>query len=122
MWKNDGSDGIAWHIRGINPDARFYGELRFDSADASKRKYVLLEGSIPPGDWSHVQELLQSFGQPISEPKPCYALIVRWDGTNDQITFQYNLGDEVHSVEAKRFLELHDLLEKEISKSYKEIT
>ena len=39
-----------------------------------------------------------------------------------QLTFRYNLGDESESGQAKQFLELHDLLEKEVSKTYDKVT
>lgn len=125
MWKRDGSEGIAWHIRGIKPDASFYGELRFDSADPAKRKFTILEGIIAPEDWPRVQEILHSFSTPIVEPGPCFAYIAKWEGASlgdSQITFQYNCGDEATAEEARRFIELHDLLEKEASKSYEKIT
>jgi hypothetical protein len=125
MWKNDGSEGIAWFVRGIKPDASFYGELRFDSPSPSKRKATFVDGNISKEDWPRVQELLSLFNTPVPEPKLCFASISKWDGTslsNAQITFQYNLGDELKSDEAQHFLELHELLEKELSKSYGKIT
>ena len=126
-WKTDGSEGIAWDIRGIKPDASFYGELRFDSSDPSKRKIAFLEGQIPKSDWPRIQELLQGFETPVSDSsaRPCFALIAKWEGTDlgkAQITFRYNQGDESKSEQAKRFVELHHLLEKEVSKTYERIT
>ena len=126
-WKTDGSEGIAWYIRGIKPDASFYGELRFDSPDPTKRKITFLEGKISKNDWLRIRDLLLFFNTPVTNPglHPCFALIAKWEGTNlgnAQITFQYNLGDESKSEQAKRFLELHDLLEQEVSKTYDKIT
>ena len=124
-WKRDGFEGIAWRIRGILPDGTFYGELRFDSGDPAKRKLTFLEGSISSEDWPRVQELLSFFNTPVLSENPSFAIIAKWEGMslNDgQVTFRYNLGDEALSEDAKRFLELHDLLEKEVSKSYEKIT
>jgi hypothetical protein len=129
LWKSDGSEGIAWHIRGIEPDGSFLGEIRFDSTIPEKRKISSASGIIPNKDWSRCCKILEEFSkQPIdkssikstSTPTINYASLWRRDKSYRviDIPFIYNLGDENINPKAKLFIELKEIIEKEISKSY----
>ena len=134
IWKGDGSEGIAWHIRGIEPDGSFFGEIRFDSPNLEKRKMGSAIGIIPNKDWRRCCEILEEFSKlPIDKssiklisakttPMPIgnYASLWRRDESYRvlDIPLKYNLGDEKKSRKARLFLELKEILEKEISKSY----
>ena len=131
IWKADGSEGIAWHIRGIEPDGSFFGEIRFDSTIPEKRKMGSAIGIIPKGNWRRCCEILDEFSSlPIdktqmkwtSKPGPTrfYASLWRRDKSYRvlDVPLAYNLGDEKNSRKARLFLELKEILEKEISKSY----
>jgi hypothetical protein len=121
-WRRDSSEGVSWFIRGIKPDASFYGEILFHSKDPAKRKATFVQDSIPQSDWPRCQRFLETFAsQSAIEPRQCFASLWRWSGTsmsNGVLVYQYNLGDERDSEAARQFRELTDILEKRLSDKY----
>jgi len=134
LWRNGAppkSGKIAWHIRGIKKDGSFYGEIRFDSPDPDKRLAAGIEGSISGKDLDRCLEILDKFSvMPIDKlsMKPTsnvyYGVLGRRDKSSMRlldIPFVYNLGDENKYDKARLFIELVEIMEKEISKSYHKI-
>jgi hypothetical protein len=134
LWRNGAppeSGKIAWHIREIKSDGSFYGEIRFDSPDPDKRLATIVEGSISGEDLHRCFEILDEFSAlPIDElsMKPtsniCYGNLGRRDKSSMRLLgspFVYNLGDESNSDKARLFIELIEIMEKEVSKSYHKI-
>ena len=124
-WRHNGTPGIVWHIRGILPDARFYGEIRRDITPET-RKSELVEGVIPPDDWKRCSEILEDFA---TNPQECnherpFALLGKWGESlaDADFLFEYEPGDEARSPKACQFLELKEILEKQVSKHYEGIT
>lgn len=137
LWGNGAppeSGKIAWHIRRIKTDGYFCGEIRFDSPNADKRLVATVEGTISGEDLSRCLEILDEFSAlPIDElsmkrtadpPIIYYGILIRRDISSEQILdypVSYNLGDESDSDKARLFIELIELVEKEVSKSYHKI-
>jgi len=134
LWRNGAppkSGKIAWHIRGIKADGSFYGEIRFDSPSPDKRLATIVEGSISGEDWYRCLEILDGFSAlPIDELSMkstgniYYGVLGRRDKSSMCLLdspFFYNLGDESNSDKARLFIELIEIMEKEISKSYHKI-
>ena len=117
-WRLDGSLGLHWNIMGILPDGRFYGDIR----DSQARRGTSVSGAV--ANWSRAQEILHLIaGGPAIESRPCFARLARYTISLSQveIVFDYDIGDEFKSLDARAFLELIQLLEPEISKAYKRI-
>jgi len=137
LWRNGAppeSGKIAWHIRRIEVNGYFCGEIRFDSLDADKRLAAMVEGTISGKDLSRFLEILDEFSTlPIDElsikpttdpPIIYYGVLSRRDISSERVLdcpVFYNLGDESNSDKARLFIELIELMEKEVSKSYYKI-
>lgn len=50
LWKRDSSEGLRWYVRGIHSDGRFFGDLRFQSDDPSKRRACSIESALTEPD------------------------------------------------------------------------
>jgi hypothetical protein len=117
LWRRDGPEGIEWFLRGILPDGSFYGSIHH----YSRRKAAGVDGLLPAADWAQCREILGRFEvRPPFPPGPCFALLARWFETLSfpEILFKYEPGDEATSEDARAFLQLKILLEKEVSKAY----
>ena len=137
LWRNGAPPKpgkIAWHIRRIKADGYFCGEIRFDSFDPDKRLVAMLEGAISGTDLNRCLEILDEFsGLPIDElsvkpptdPPIIYdGVLIRRDISSEQVLdvpVFYNIGDENNSEKARLFIELIEIMEKEVSKSYYKI-
>ncbi|MCK5173507.1 MAG: hypothetical protein KAR47_08950 [Planctomycetes bacterium] len=137
LWRNGGpkeSEKIAWHIRRIKTDGSFYGEIRFDSPNPDKRLWAIVEGVIPDKDLCRCLEILDGFSVlPIDDVsrEPTngtsgvhYGVLRRWGKYSESVLdcpVLYNLGDENNSDKARLFIELIEIMEKEISKSHHKI-
>src|SRR5437667_5884928 len=102
-WRCDGSEGIKWYLRGIRDDGSFYGEVRFQSPDPSRRIATSVTGQLSPAECKRMAELAAVIRQqpPPAEPGPHFAaLFERLSPTNAgdvQRLFEYRRGDEAHS-------------------------
>lgn len=137
LWRNGAppeSGKIAWHIRRIKTNGHFYGEIRFDSIDPDKRLVAMVEGTISGKDLSRCLEILDEFSTlPIDElsmkpttdpPIIYYGVLIRRDISSERVLdcpVFYNLGDENNSDKPHLFIELIEIMEKEVSKSYYKI-
>src|SRR5262245_60477925 len=116
-WRCDGSEGIKWYLRGLRADGSFYGEIRFLSEDARRRKAAWVSGQLSPPECARLAELAAVIrGQPPpAEPGPHFAaLFERLSPANAgdvRRLFEYHLGDEAHSAPARAFLQLVALVE-----------
>jgi len=122
-WSN--REGINWYIRGIKPDGSFYGEILYMSSSPSKRCATFVEGQIPPEDWRICQDLISQLA-PFSQghEKKHFGLLGCWTTSLgvSTIIFTYDAGDEMVSDDARRFLEIKAIVEKEVAKDYPKIT
>jgi hypothetical protein len=117
LWRRDGSNGVKWNLRGLRPDGSFYGSIH----EMPRRKATSVDGALEATDSVRCQEILRQLGtRPATPPGPCFALLARWESSpsDAEIILKYDVGDERTSEDARAFLELTALLEKEISKAY----
>jgi hypothetical protein len=123
-WRCDGSEGIKWHLRGIRDDGSFYGEVRFVSAEPTRRMATLVSGQLSPAECTRLDELATLVRQqpPPVAPGPHFAaLFERLSPTNAgdvKRLFEYKRGDEADSGPARAFIELASLLEKHLIPFY----
>jgi hypothetical protein len=126
-WRCDGSEGIKWYLRGIQDDGSFYGEVRFHSADQSRRIATSVSGQLSPAECKRMAELAVVIRQqpPPAEPGPHFAaLFERLSPTNAgdvRRLFEYRRGDEAHSESARSFVELASLVERHLVPFYAKI-
>ena len=99
---------------GILPDGRFYGDI----LDRAAGWGASVQGDV--ANWSRASEILRLIGSgPAILPRPCFARLGRYTKNVgcSEIVFEYRLGDEDHSLAARLFVELIELLEPEIGKA-----
>ena len=58
-WRCDGSEGIKWFLRGIGDDGSFYGEIRFQSPHAGRRKASTVAGRLSAAEATLLGELIR---------------------------------------------------------------
>ena len=120
------SEGVSWFIRAIEPDGLFYGDIRFDSSDASLRRATAIEGVIPPDDWVKCRQLIAQIDGHADHVSgsPSAATLSSWTDSlvDPTIILRYNPGDETESQAAQLFRELKSIIEREVSKDYDRIT
>jgi hypothetical protein len=124
VWRRDGSPGIRWYIRCLGPDG-FHGEVRYQSPDPSAGGRAMgVRGHLTATDAERVAAILAelSASGPI-EPGPCFALLGRYTKTlgQSEIVFKYERGAEVNCSLARRFLELHSIIEAYLCEAYAQI-
>lgn len=128
LWRRDGSEGIAWNIRGVRDRGEFYGEIRFQSTDQCKRKGTFVSGQLTPPECERMTELVEIIRRvpPPIDPAPCFAVMFERlssiNAGNVALLFEYRLGDECQSESARSFVELAGLLERHLSLAYSKIT
>jgi hypothetical protein len=120
-WRCDGSEGIKWYLRGIRDDGSFYGEIRFQTADPSRRIATSVDGRLSTAECQRMTELaavIQQQPAPAT-PEPHFAaLFERLSPTNAgdvRRLFEYRQGDEAWSEPARAFLELVGIIEQHLS-------
>ncbi len=127
-WRCDGSEGITWNLFGIQADGLFYGEIRYRSNDPARRKARLASGQLSPAECERTAELLAVIRQlpPPVEPGPHFAALFEWfpaaTGRDVRRLFEYHRDDELHSPQARAFLELAGLIERHLAPFYADIT
>jgi hypothetical protein len=124
VWRRDGSPGICWYIRYLAPDG-FYGEVRYRPPDPSAEGRVTgVRGHLKAIDAERVAGILDelSAAKP-TEPGPCFALLAGYTSTLGQaeVVFKYELGAEASCSPARRFLELHSIIEGYLGEAYAQI-
>jgi hypothetical protein len=124
LWRQDGSEGSAWYLRGIREDGSFYGEVRHQSADGGRNVAAGVEGRLSPGEAARLWQLVEVIRRaPPSPPGRGHfaALVERLDPTDfgrTGLRFTYRLGDEAGSEAARALLELVALVEPHLSPFY----
>jgi hypothetical protein len=123
-WCCDGSEGIKWTLRGIRDDGSFYGEIRFQSRDADRRRASFAHGRLSTAEVSRMTELIARIREatPPATPGPHFgAFFERLSAGNAgdiRRLFEYHRGDEAHSESARAFMELIELLERHLVPFY----
>ena len=123
LWRQDGSEGFAWYVRGIREDGSFYGEVRHQSPRAARSTSADVSGRLTPEQCARVRELVGIIRQasPRRLPTRFAALVERLDPADFGkigLQFEYRLGDEAASPPARAFLELARILEQHLSPHY----
>ena len=127
LWRRDGSEGIAWHIRGLREDGFFYGEIRFQSTDENKCIGIFIEGQLAPAECQQMAELMDVIRRSptLSQPNSCFAVMYErlspTDVVNVLLWLEYRQVDEHQSESAKAFIELAGLLERHLKPLYNTI-
>jgi hypothetical protein len=109
-------EGVAWTLRGIREDGSFYGELLVRSRDAAERWGACVDGQLSPAEVARLSELVAVIRRqpPPEEAGPSLGVLFeRLSPTNaGQVRrlFEYRVGDEASSEEARAFLQLVELL------------
>jgi hypothetical protein len=124
LWRQDGSEGYAWYIRGIRGNGSFYGEVRYQSADESRCLAVGVAGGLTPRDRARLGELIEVIRR--APPRPSqrghFALLLERLDPADfgkiGLQFTYRLGDEAESAPARAFLEVVGLVEPYLAPFY----
>jgi hypothetical protein len=124
VWRRDGSPGICWYIRCLGPEG-FYGEARYrpPELNASGRT-TGVRGHLTATDGERVAAILAELSAAgPTEPGPCFALLARYTETLGQgeVVFKYELGAEASCSRARRFLELHSIIEAYLGEAYTQI-
>jgi hypothetical protein len=117
-WRCDGSEGIKWFLRGLLEDGSFYGEIRFQSPVAERRRASWVSGRMSPTEAAAMAALIGRIRRaaPPSGAGPRFAAFFeRVPGASDaRRLFEYHRGDEDHSDPALAFVELVGLLERHL--------
>ena len=126
VWRRDGSPGICWYIRYLTPDG-FYGEVRYQSAGRYGGRQTGVSARLTTGDGERVAAILAELTETgPTDPGPCFALLGGYTkpGTLGQadVMFKYEPGAEAWCPRARRFLELHTILEAYLGEAYKQVT
>lgn len=110
-----------WCLRGILDDGSFYGEVRFESSDPSRRRVVKVSGYLSPEDCERMAGLIATILErlPPAESGPHFgALFERLPPPNYgeiRLLYEYRAGEEARSPRARAFVELARLLERNFS-------
>lgn len=124
LWRRDGSEGIAWHIRGLREDGFFYGEIRFQSIDESKCICTFVEGQLAPAECQRMAELVDVIRSlpTLSQPNSCFAVMYERLPPTGVVNvlhwLEYHQSDEHQTESAKAFVELVELLERHLKTFY----
>lgn len=124
VWRRDGSPGIVWYLRCLGPDG-FYGEVRWQPAappEGGRATGVSHHLSAP--DAERVAAILADLSAAgPTDPGPCFALLGHWAETlgRSEVMFKYDLGAEASCPRARRFLEMHAILEAYLAEAYAQI-
>ena len=127
-WRCDGSEGVKWNLRGIREDGSFYGEIRFQSEVASRRKAIFVSGRLPLAEQDRLTALIGILRQAPRLDKPGRhfgALFERLSPNKAgdvRRLYEYQRGEEVHSLLAKAFVELVALFNQQLSPFNERIT
>ena len=124
VWRRDGSPGIVWYIRRLGPDG-FYGEVRRQVADHQEGGLATgVSHRLSAADGERVAAILAEFAEvtPLP-PGPCFALLGRYTKSLGQgeVVFKYEPGAEAGCPQARRFLELHAVVESYLAAAYSQI-
>lgn len=124
VWRRDGSPGIGWNLRYLNHDG-FYGVVRYlGRGPQPGGRSTGVSQHLTPADGERVAAILAelSQGEP-TEPGPCFAILVRYTVTVGQgeVLFKYEPGAEAACHRARRFLELHSIIETYLGEVYSQI-
>lgn len=124
VWRRDGSPGIVWYLRCLGPDG-FYGEVRRQpAAPRTGGRATGVNHHLSAADAERVAAILADLSATgTTEPGPCFALLGLWTETlgQSEVVFKYELGAEASCPRARRFLELHTILESYLSEAYSQI-
>lgn len=124
VWRRDGSPGICWYIRYVGPDG-FYGEVRRQSADPrGGGRATGVSRRLSAADGERVATILAEFAELTpTEPGPCFALLGRYTESLGQgvVVFKYEPGAEADCPRARRFLELHAIIESYLAGAYAQV-
>jgi hypothetical protein len=120
MWRRDGSEGIKWWLWRLTEDGAYFGTVHRITSEPHRGSILTVEGMVPQPEWRRGREILRELSSPdVLPPGPCFALLAEaGPADQDRIFFKYDLGDEKRSRRAALFLELREILEREISKEY----
>jgi hypothetical protein len=124
VWRRDGSPGIGWYIRHLGPEG-FYGEVSYHPPDPSAGgRATGVQGHLTAIDTERVAAILAELSAAgPTEPGLCFALLARYTETLGQgeVVFKYELGAEASCSRARRFLELHAIIEAYLDEAYAQI-
>jgi hypothetical protein len=125
VWRRDGSPGIVWYLRALNPDG-FYGEIRRQPPDPRfTGRATGVQNRFTDADRERVADILAELSAAgPTDPGPCFALLGRYTETlgQSEIVFKYDPGAEASCPRARRFLELHTIIETYLAEAYAQIT
>src|SRR5882724_3934085 len=121
QWRLDESEGIRWFIRGIKPDGSFYGEVSYHNSTAPTRSWsTFVDGQLSPEDLSRCNAIFTEFSNSeFIKPEKIFGALSRWTKTISKPThlFCYEQGTEAKNLKARRFLELHEIIQKYVSET-----
>lgn len=121
VWRRDGSPGIRWYIRCLSPDG-FYGEVRRQAADPREvGRATGVSHRLSAADGERVAAILADpSAAGATNPGPCFALLGRYAETlgQSEVMFEYEPGAEASCPRARRFLELHAVIEAYLAEAY----
>ncbi|MDZ4684604.1 MAG: hypothetical protein SH850_05895 [Planctomycetaceae bacterium] len=124
VWRRDCSPGIRWYIRRLVPDG-FYGEVRHHPpAPSTGGRAMGVSHHFGAVDGERVAAILAEFAEAVpTEPGPCFALLGRYTESlgQSEIVFKYEPGAEADCPQARRFLELHAIVESYLAAAYSQI-
>lgn len=99
------------YVRGIHSDGRFFGDLRFQSDDPSRRRACSIESALTELDRVTLAEKVQRLPFRDQLPSGAYSVIVEVDPDGqDGNVFAYNPGDELVSMDAATFVGIMETL------------
>lgn len=124
VWRRDGSPGFRWYIRRLDADG-FYGEVRYQPrAPSTGGQAMSVSHRFAAADGERVTAILSEFAvvAPI-EPGACFALLGRYTHSlgQSEVVFKYEPGEEVRCPQARRFLELHAIIESYLADEHAQI-
>lgn len=124
VWRRDGSPGISWYIRLLSADG-FYGEVHnHPPAPSTSGRAMGVSHRFAALDGERVAAILAEFAEVVpTESGPCFALLGRYTESLGQgvVVFKYEPGAEADCPQARRFLELHAIIESYLAEAYAHI-
>jgi hypothetical protein len=125
VWRRDNSPGITWYIRNLTPDY-FYGEVGYKTAGSPMGgRATVVSARLTIADRERVAAILAELSEAgPTDPGPCFALLGRFARTlgEAEVVFKYEPGAEERCPRARRFLELHAIIEAYLAEAYKHVT